>query len=106
MIIFPIIVFCCAFLFFGIGIYAERRQKPMWFYSGTSVDESHITDIAAYNKENGRMWKTYSLWFFASGIASFWSMGIALTFLVLACTLGMGILVATFTKIENKYKKK
>lgn len=104
MVIFCIIVFGCAILFLSIGLYAERLEKPMWFYSGTSIDPSEITDLKAYNKENARMWKRYSLWFFGSGIAYFWSIGLSLTLLVLACTLGMGILVFTYNNIEKKYR--
>ena len=43
-------------LFTGIGIYAWKRKKPMWFWSGSTVKESEISDIAAYNKANGIMW--------------------------------------------------
>ena len=53
-IIWSIIVFGCAFLFLGIGIYASKREKPMWFYSGTTVDASKISDVKAYNRECGR----------------------------------------------------
>ena len=106
IIIWCITVFGCAFLFLGIGIYAEKREKPMWFWSGTTVDEKKITDVKAYNKENGRMWKIYSLWYFASGIIYFWSVGISVAILVASCTIGMGILVATYNKIEKKYKVK
>ena len=47
-----IIYFGCAILFFGIGVYAQRCQKPMWFWSGTEVDPATITDVALYNREN------------------------------------------------------
>ena len=96
----------CALLFLGMGVYAAKREKPMWFWAGSSVDESKITDTKAYNKENARMWILYSLWYFASGIIYFWNEIIAIVLLVLACTVGIGILVATFTKIEKKYKVK
>ena len=43
-------------------IYAWRREKPMWFWSGSTVRESEISDISAYNKANGIMWIVYS-WF-------------------------------------------
>ncbi len=105
-VIWCVTVFGCAILFLGIGIYAEKREKPMWFWAGTTVDENKITDVRSYNKENAKMWKIYSLWYFASGIVYFWSKGISVALLVLGCTLGIGILVATFTKIEKKYRVK
>ena len=106
LIIWCITVFGCALLFLGIGVYAAKREKPMHFWAGSTVDESKITDVKAYNKENARMWMIYSLWYFASGIIYFWNEIISVVLLVLACTVGIGILVATFTKIEKKYKVK
>jgi hypothetical protein len=106
LIIWGIVVFGCAILFLSIGIYAEKREKPMWFWAGSTVDESAITDVKAYNKANARMWELYSLWYFASGIIYYWNEIIAIILLVLSCTVGIGILVATFNKIEKKYKVK
>ncbi len=105
-IIWCITVFGCALLFLGIGIYAQRREKPMWFWAGSTVDKSKITDVKAYNKENARMWKLYSLWYFASGAVYFLSEIISIVLLVLSCTLGIGILVVTFNRIEKKYIKR
>ena len=51
-IIWWIVSYGCAILFFAIGVYALKRKKPMWFWSGTEVDASQITDIKQYNKEN------------------------------------------------------
>ena len=106
IIIWCITIFGCAILFYGMGIYAQKSEKPMHFWAGTTVDESKITDVKAYNKANARMWKFYSLWYFASGIIYFWNEVISVIILVLSCTLGMGILVATFNRIEKKYKVK
>ena len=105
-IIWCITVVGCAFLFLGIGIYAEKREKPMWFWAGSTVDEANITDVKAYNKENARMWEHYSMWFFASGVSHFFLPVLSVILLVLSCTLGIGILVATFIRIEKKYKVK
>jgi hypothetical protein len=106
MIIWSITVFGCAILFFGMGVYAEKREKPMWFWSGSTVDESKVSDVRAYNKENANMWKIYSLWYWASGIAYFFKEWIGVAILVLGCTLGIGLLVTRYTKIEKKYTKK
>ena len=105
MIIWCITIFGCAILFYGMGVYAQKREKPMHFWSGTTVDASKITDVKAYNKENARMWKLYSLWYFASGAIYFWNKWIAVVLLVLSCTLGFGFLIGTYNKIERKYKK-
>ena len=106
IIIWSITVFGCAFLFLGIGIYAYKRKKPMWFWSGTTVDESEITDVKAYNKENAIMWIVYSLWYFASGILYFFAPSISVALLILSCTLGVVILIVAYNRIEKKYKVK
>lgn len=57
-------------VFTGIGIFAWKRKKPMWFWSGSTVDESEIADIPAYNRANGIMWICYSAVF---GSAQCWA---------------------------------
>ena len=42
-VIWLVITIPCSLLFTGIGIYAWRRRKPMWFWSGSSVKEEEIT---------------------------------------------------------------
>ena len=48
-VIWLVITIPCSLLFTGIGIYAWRRTKPMWFWSGSSVREDEITNVKAYN---------------------------------------------------------
>ena len=103
-IIWYVCVLGCAALFFGIGIYARRTPKPMHFWAGVEVKASEISDIPAYNLENSRMWKRYSIWFWLAGFAELWNMYAALAILVLGCTLGIALLVRTYLKIEKKYK--
>ena len=85
-------------------MYAKCLDKPMWFWSGSEVNPATITDIQAYNLENARLWKTYSIWFWAAGLAWIWNSTVALILLVLGCTVGIGFLVAGFLRIEKKYK--
>lgn len=98
-----IVAFGCGILFFAIGLYAQKLTKPMWFWSGTEVDASQLSDVTQYNKENGIMWKMYSLWYFAAGLAEIWSSVIALILIVLSCTAGIALLVYTYSKIYKKY---
>ena len=102
-IIMWVVSFGCASLFYGIGVYAKKLEKPMWFWSGVEVDASKISDIKQYNKENGIMWQLYSLWYWAMGVAEIWSSAAALIFLVLGCTVGMVILVCSYQRIYKKY---
>ena len=75
----------------GIGIYAWKRKKPMWFWSGTTVSENEINDIPAYNKANGIMWICYSLIFWLSTMAG--------------CLAGTPVLIIAYRGIYKKYKK-
>ena len=102
-ILWYITMFSCAALFYSIGIYARKRKAPMWFWSGTEVKASAITDVAQYNLENGRMWKRYSLWFWISGIAIHGGVGLALTVLFLCATLGSALLIRRYQKIQKTY---
>ena len=103
-IIWCVTVFGCAVLFVGLGIYAKGLKKPMWFWAGTEVDPNSITDVKAYNAENAKMWMWYSLWYWVAGFAWFWSEGIALAAMILGSSVGIGMLIHTFQKIEKKYK--
>ena len=101
-----LVCFGCAALFYGIGIYAKKSEKPMWFWTGSTVSPAEITDVRQYNRENARMWKGYSLWFAVAGAAVFWNGIVAITFLVLGCTVGIAFLVCTYQKIYKKYRIK
>ena len=95
-IIMWIVTFGCACLFFGIGMYARTLKKPMWFWSGTEVDPSTISDIKKYNRENGVMWKTYSMWYFLAGVFHIIA---SVVFFMLGCTAGLVILISTYGRI-------
>ena len=105
-IIWWVVSFGCAILFYSIGVYATKLEKPMWFWSGVEVKDSEITDVEQYNKANGRMWKLYSLWYWIAGGLTIWDATVAVVPLILGCTVGMVLLVATYRKIYEKYKVK
>ena len=60
IIIWLVIMIPTSALFTGLGIFAWRRKKPMWFYSGSTVSEKEIADIPGYNRANGIMWLVFS----------------------------------------------
>lgn len=96
-------VWGCAVLFLGTGIYAEHRKKPMWFWAGSDVSKINVTDVKSYNKAHGIMWKTYSIWYWITGVVYLFSMNIALVLLILSCTIGFVQLCIVYNKIEEKY---
>ncbi len=104
MIIWYITCFGCAILFYAIGAYARKLEKPMWFWSGTEVDPAKISDVKEYNRENSIMWKLYSLWYAAAGLAMIWSSAVAIALLVVGSTLGIFLLIFIYHKIYKKYE--
>lgn len=104
-IIWIICTWGCAALFTGIGFYAKKLEKPMWFWSGSEVPAYKIKDIPAYNKANGIMWCSYSVPFWISGVSFFWHRIFAVVLLVLACTMGIIWLIRYYEKILKKYER-
>ena len=100
------ITFGCAILFYSIGIYAKRSKTPIWFWAGSKVDESEISDVKKYNEANSVMWKIYSLWYFAAGIAEIWSTMLSATFIILSAVPGIPLLIWHYLKIKKKYTLK
>ena len=103
-IIWYAVVLGCGLLFYSIGQYAVKKETPMHFWSGSEVKAESITDVPAYNRENGRMWKLYSLWYWAAGLLWMFSPEAAVAVLVLGCTAGIAWLVVSYRRIEKKYK--
>lgn len=103
-IICLVVFWICAGVFFGIGIYASKLKKPMWFWSDIKIQENQIKDIKSYNKANSRMWKIYSTPYWIAGILSFWDMTVSGIIVFISCTLGIAFLIIYYGRIEKKYK--
>ena len=99
----------CAALFFGIGVVAVKQKKPMHFWAGIPVDPKTISDIPAYNRANGRMWKQYSVPFWLCGalaVASIWDrrLFMACVILLVAASIGGVVwLLLRYQKICKRY---
>ena len=102
--LFCMIVAPLAAFFTGIGVYARKRKKPMWFWSGSEVKPWQIQDVSAYNKANGWMWIGYSLGFWASAILGLINVPAAGILVMVVCVLGIPGLVITYNRIYKKYK--
>lgn len=94
----------CSTVFTAIGIYAWHRKEPMWFWSGSSVDASEITDITAYNHANGRMWIVFSLPLWLSAFLGMFSSAAALALLACDFIIGLPVLVKVYNRIYTRYK--
>lgn len=71
-LLFSMIVWLCATIFIGIGLYARNRKEPMWFYSGMKIDSRQIKNIPAYNRAYSRLWFRYAAPYILIGITYFW----------------------------------
>jgi len=93
-------------LFTCIGIYAWMRKKPMWFWAGDTVPEDEITDVCAYNRANGIMWLCFSLLLWIGTIISAcYSIILGSNIILADSTVGLVLMMITYTFIRKKYKK-
>lgn len=102
--VFFFAVLPAALSFTGIGVYAMRRKKPMWFWSGSEVKPWQIRDIPAYNRSNGIMWIGYALGFWASAILGILNVPVAGVLLAVWCLGGIPALIIVYQRIYKKYK--
>jgi len=103
-LIFPLIMIPCAASFTALGVYAWKRKKPMWFYSGSEVKPWQIRDIPAYNRANGIMWLVFSLGFWAAAVLGLFNVPAAGVLTMLTCLLGIPGLFLAYKRIYNKYR--
>ena len=104
-ILWLIIMIPIGALFTGLGIYAWKRKKPMWFYSGSTVKERDISDIPAYNRANGIMWICFSAVFWISAIMGLFQVAFAGIFTAVGIFAGIPILAFIYSRIYAKYKR-
>ncbi len=102
--LFCIIMVPVAALFTGLGVFAMKREKPMWFYAGSEVKPWQIRDIPAYNRANGWMWIVYSLFFWAAAVLSLFNAGAAGALVMITGVCGIPVLVLAYKRIYRKYK--
>ncbi len=99
----------CALTFLAIGMFAERAQKPVSFWSGTNVPPEKVRDVPGYNHANAVMWKLYSVPYWAAGILGIlglWGQGFVIASAVvlsLACVPGLFFLIGRYRAIEKRY---
>ena len=103
-VIWLIIMIPISALFTGLGIYAWKRKKPMWFWSGSTVSENEISDIRAYNRANGIMWISYSAIYWVSTILGVFHTVAAGVVLIAGCLAGTPLLVMAYHMIYKKYR--
>ena len=110
MIIMLMVCLGCGLACLGLGIAAERSRRPFGFWTGREVKPESLSDVGAYNRANGRMWKKYSLWYFAAALLQLLNIrdrifgSAALICVFAACTLGLLWLVLTYRRILKRWE--
>jgi len=93
-------------LFTGIGIFAWRRKKPMWFWSGTTVSEEEISNVPTYNRANGIMWIAYSAIYWASTILGLAQIKAGAICLTVGAVAGIPALIVAYSLIYARFRRK
>ena len=102
--LFLLIVTPLAAFFTGLGVFAMRREKPMWFYSGSEVKAWQIRDVPAYNRANGIMWIVFSLGFWVAALLGCFNVPAGGVLVMVTCLVGIPGLVIAYNRIYKKYK--
>ena len=103
-LIFFFAILPAALSFMGIGVYAMKRKKPMWFWSGSEVKAWQLRDVPAYNRANGIMWLVFSLGFWAAAILGCFHVPAAGILVMVTCLLGIPGLLIAYNRIYKKYR--
>ena len=94
-----------AAFFTGIGIFAWTRKKPMWFWSGSTVKDSEITDVPAYNRANGIMWICFSLIYWVAAVLGIFTVKVVGVVIGVGTIVGIVALIFVYKAIYNKYRR-
>lgn len=98
-----LLTLAAALLFTAIGVYAWRREKPMWFWADSAPDPATLTDIPAYNRANGKMWLAYSLIFWLSAPVCLVNETVGGLLMAILALAALPLLAAAYKKIYRKY---
>lgn len=95
----------CAGIFLGFGLYARRREEPMWFWAGEQVPRDSVTDVPAYNRAHSRLFLLYALPWWLGGLLGLLHPLAAAALALVSCTAGLGWLIWSHRNIEKRYRK-
>ena len=98
-----LLTLAAALLFTAIGVFAWRREKPMWFWADGAPDPATLTDIPAYNRANGKMWLTYSLIFWLSAPVCLVNETVGGLLMAILALAALPLLAVAYKKIYRKY---
>ena len=98
-------------LFWGIATafilnirYFSKRNKPIPFWNGTTIDMKSISDISTFNKAVSKVYVIYALFFFFSGILIFFLSAVFFITIIVS-TIGIIALSIIYNRMVDTYKE-
>lgn len=94
----------CAFLFFGIGIYAFLSKKAVGLYANIK-EPPKVTDVRAYNRAVGILWTVCGGVFLLLGLPLLAGQNSPLVLIsIFGVVFECIVLIAVYVCIEQKYR--
>lgn len=98
----------CAAVMLLIGISNIKSSKPVGFFSSEpGPDPESLTDVAAWNREHGRIWIVYAIVLVVMGIVCiFINNGLVLVAVITVGFLGpVPLMIRRHLRLKTKYLK-
>lgn len=93
--------------FLGIGIYAWRAVKPVSFWTGVQAFPIAEENVKAYNRAVAKLWFGFAAAFLLFGLPLFVGQNKALVIVpIVGCVVFCIVLMAVYTRIEARFRKK
>ena len=83
----------------------EDGYDSMGIWSGSTVKESEITDVPAYNRANGIMWICFSLIYWTAAVLGIFSARAAGPVIGVGTLVGIVGLIVAYKAIYKKYRR-
>ena len=103
-IIFAVCTMGCGVCIFWYGTWIKGLNKPVGFWSNKPFHPERVTDVPAYNRENGKLFQYFGVPPCLSGTSMLLSLdSAALGILLLWATIGIWWLIRSHKVIEKTY---
>lgn len=101
-----VIMWAAAAVYLVTGLWIMRRKDSarLSFFLRLSPDQ--VSDVAAYNKETGKMWCVFSVLLFAGGIVEAYEPSFSILIFAIFSIVGVGGATWWQSRIEKRYLKK
>ena len=92
-------------LVYGVtALILTKRSKPFPFFTGISIPAEKLTDVRAYNRDNGKMWAWYAAIHVAAGLLALISNILGFVLFGLFIIPGLIVMYKIHKRIFNRYR--